>query len=81
MPRCSALILVGLSLALGACRADEEQCRELAQHIVEIAEAEGASGTIGTADSLERDCTAVRPTKRLVDCMLKAQSRAEIEAC
>lgn len=81
MSRPSQLLLVGLTLALGACRADEAQCRDVARHIVELAEAEGKSGTAGTAVALESDCKAVRPTKRLVDCMMAAQSLAEIDQC
>lgn len=76
----SPLALVGLLLALGACRADDEQCRDLARHLVEVAEAERMGGG-GTALALEQDCKAVRPTKRLVDCMMKAATLAEIDAC
>ncbi|HVI00286.1 MAG TPA: hypothetical protein VM869_16330 [Enhygromyxa sp.] len=81
MSRLSQLVLVGLSLTLGACRANEEQCRDLARHIVEIADAEGKGRTAGTAVALEGDCKAVRPTKRLVDCMMAAQSLAAIDEC
>jgi hypothetical protein len=77
----SSLVVVGLLLALGACRADEEQCRDLARHIVEIADAEGQGSSARTAASLESDCKAVRPTRRLVDCMMKAQSLADLDAC
>jgi hypothetical protein len=80
MSRRSSLVVVGLSLALGACRADAEQCRDLARHIVEIADAEG-QGSARTAAALEADCKAVRPTRRLVDCMMKAQTLAELDAC
>ena len=75
------MLLVGLMLALGACRAKDEQCRDLARHIVEVAEAEGKSSSAGTAVALENDCKSVRPTKRLVDCMMAAQSLADIDAC
>jgi hypothetical protein len=81
MPRRSPLLLVVLALALGACRADDEQCRDLARHIVEVAEAEGKSSTAGTAVALEGDCKSVRPTKRLVECMMSAQSLAAIDEC
>jgi hypothetical protein len=80
MLRRSSLVLVGFALVLGACRADEDQCRDLAQHIVEVAEAEGR-GTAGAALALAGDCKAVRPTKQLVDCMMAAQTMAEINAC
>jgi hypothetical protein len=70
-----------LTLALGGCRADDEQCRDLARHIVEVADAEGKGSTAGTAITLEGDCKAVRPTKRLVDCMMNATTLAEIDAC
>jgi hypothetical protein len=80
MLRRNSLVLVGFALALGACRADEEQCRALALHIVEVAEAEG-SGSAGTALALEKDCETLRPTKQLVDCMMSAQTMAEINAC
>jgi hypothetical protein len=81
MSRQSLLLLVGLSLALGGCRAKDEQCRELARHIVEVADAEGTHSRAGMAGALEDECNAVRPTKRLVDCMMKAQTLAEIDAC
>lgn len=87
MSRRSPLVLVALALALapivalGGCRADDEQCRDLARHIVEVAEAEGKIGTAGTAIALEDDCKTVRPTKRLVDCMMAAQTLADIDAC
>ncbi len=80
MVRRSSLAVVGL-LALGACRAEDEQCRDLARHIVELADAEGKGSTAGTAVALEGDCKAVRPTKRLVDCMMKAQTLAELDGC
>lgn len=81
MVRRTPPVLVGLCLVLGACRADEEQCRELALHIVEVAEAEGKGRSAGTAVALEGDCKTLRPTKRLVDCMMTAQTLAEINGC
>lgn len=81
MSRPSVLVSIGLLLGLGACRADEAQCRDLAQHIVEIAEAEGKGSSAGTVDALEGDCKTVRPTERLVDCMMKAQTLADLDAC
>lgn len=81
MTRRSPLVLVALALALGACRADDEQCRDLARHIVEVAEAEGKSSSAGTAVALEGDCKTVRPTKRLVECMMAAESLSAIDDC
>ncbi len=81
MPRRARLLPLGLLLTLGGCRADDEECRDLARHIVEVAEAEGKAGTAGTAVALENDCKAVRPTQRLVDCMMQAQTLAELDGC
>lgn len=75
------LLLVTFALALGACRADDEDCRDLARHIVAVAEVEGKTSTAGTAVALENDCKTVRPTKRLLDCMMSAHSLAEINEC
>jgi hypothetical protein len=74
-------LLALVPLLLGGCRADAEQCRDLARHIVELADAEGQGATAGTAVALENDCKQLRPTKRLVRCMAKAQSLAEVDAC
>jgi hypothetical protein len=73
-------LVLGLGLGLAACRADDQQCRDVARHIVEVAEAEG-KGSAGTALALESDCKLVRPSTRLVDCMLKATTLAELDAC
>ena len=73
-----AFVLGGL---LGGCRADDEQCRDLARHIVELADKEGQAGTAGTAVALEADCKAVRPTQGLFECMMKATTLAEVDAC
>ncbi len=63
---------------LGACRADDGQCRDLARHVVEVAEAEGRGSSTVT---LENDCKAVRPTKALVDCMMAASTLDAVAAC
>lgn len=67
-------------LVLGACRADDERCRDLARHVVDIGDAEG-KGNTKTAVALEQRCKEVRPTRRLVDCMMRARTQAELEAC
>ncbi|PRQ05739.1 hypothetical protein ENSA5_00590 [Enhygromyxa salina] len=83
MPRGTRLLLVVLSvpaLALVGCRADAEDCQALAEHIVELAQAEGKGGG-ATSLALERDCAAQRPTRALVECMMAAETLAELDGC
>lgn len=68
------------ALLLGGCRADDEQCRELARHVAELAGAEGEGGP-GVAQALEGDCRQLRPTEPVVRCMMSAQTLAELDAC
>ncbi|MCA9686164.1 MAG: hypothetical protein KC431_23215 [Myxococcales bacterium] len=76
-----ALTLVFASVGgLSGCRADDEQCRELARHVSELAGAEGKGGP-GVAQALEGDCQQLRPTEPVVQCMLKAQTLADLDAC
>jgi len=72
--------MFGLVLVLGACRANDQQCRELAEHVVVLADGEGKAGA-ATAAKLESDCVALRPSTRLVACILAAESLAEIDDC
>jgi hypothetical protein len=72
----SCLVLLGA----GGCRADDAQCVALAGHIASLATAEGKP-TSGTAAALEKDCKRLRPTRTLVECMMDAQSLAELDAC
>ena len=72
----SALLLLGAT----GCRADEEGCRDLARHVAELAAAEDKAGA-GTAVALEADCNRLRPTRGLVECMVAAQSLAEVDGC
>lgn len=71
----SCILLVG-----PGCRADDAECVALAGHIASLATAEGKP-TSGTAAALEMDCERLRPTRTLVQCMMDAQSLAELDAC
>jgi hypothetical protein len=75
------LLLVALpaGLSLG-CRANQEDCRELAVHVAGLAQAEGRGGT-GTAVALERDCNEQRPTRALLECMLASETLAQLDEC
>jgi hypothetical protein len=73
------LALVG-GLTLGGCRADQEACRELADHIAALAQSEGHGGA-GTAIALERDCNEQRPTRALLECMMASQTLAQLDEC
>jgi hypothetical protein len=80
---CRFWVLAGLPLllGLGGCRADADDCRDVAQHLAELANAEGQAATAGTAVAIEGECKQLRPTKRLVACMAKAQTLAQVDAC
>ena len=73
-------LVLGLALACVACRASEDDCAELARHVAELAEAEAKTGA-GTVVALETSCKTQRPTKALVQCMMAAESLAEVDAC
>jgi hypothetical protein len=73
----SVVLLAGLSLG---CRADQEDCRELAVHVADLAQAEGHGG-IGTAVTLERDCNEQRPTRELLECMMASETLAQLGEC
>jgi hypothetical protein len=78
MPRgSSSLLFVVVLFGLG-CRASEDDCREVAQHVMELAQ-----GTTGATspDGIERTCNEQRPTRALLECMLTAQSLPELESC
>lgn len=80
-PGTGMLLKLGLlcGLTLG-CRADQEDCRELAAHVAELAQAEGRRGT-GTPEALERDCNEQRPTRALLECMLASDTLAQLDEC
>jgi hypothetical protein len=71
---------LGLSAGLLGCRASDEQCSELAAHVVDLATAEGKAGT-GTALALEQDCKRLRPSSSLMQCMLSADSLDALRGC
>jgi len=73
-------LALGLALSSLGCRAKPEACQALAQHIVEVAKAEGQAGA-GTVLALQQACAEHPPTKKLVACMMEAQTMAEIEGC
>jgi hypothetical protein len=73
------LLALPTGFSLG-CRADQEDCRELALHIAELAQAEGSAGT-GIAVALEGDCNEQRPTRALLECMLASESLAQLDEC
>lgn len=73
------LLALPAGLSLG-CRAKPEDCRELAVHIAELAEAEGLAGT-GIAVALEGDCNDQRPTRALLECMMASETLAQLDAC
>ncbi len=83
------LVVAALAVSASGCRADHEDCRELAEHVVELAEAAAAAGLssagqgggIDTAVALEQDCKVQRPSLALVHCMTRAQTLAELDAC
>jgi hypothetical protein len=73
------LLALPAGLSLG-CRANSEDCRELAVHIADLAQAEGRGGT-GIAVALEGDCNEQRPTRALLECMMASESLAQLDAC
>ena len=77
-PRC--VLVLGLALHGLACRASEDDCAELARHVAGLAQAEAKAG-VGTAVALEASCMTQRPSRKLVTCVMAAQSIAEVEAC
>jgi hypothetical protein len=75
------LLLLALSAGLSlGCRANSEDCRELADHIADLAQAEGRGG-MGTAVALEGDCNEQRPTRALLECMMASESLAQLDEC
>ena len=75
-----SLILLVLLMSTLACRADESSCKQVAEHLAKLAEAEGKQ-TAGLAIAIERDCLEHRPTRKLVQCMLDAGSLADVDDC
>lgn len=74
--------LAGLVVALAGagCRANAGQCREVADHLTEIASDEGRAAP-GMADALAADCEALEPSAKLVECMLAAETLEAARAC
>jgi hypothetical protein len=76
-------MLLSVALAAGlsfGCRADTDDCRELAVHIAELAQAEGRGGA-GTELALERDCNEQPPSRALIDCMMASETLAQLDEC
>jgi hypothetical protein len=73
------LLALPTSLSLG-CRANADDCRELAVHIAELAQAEGSGGT-GIEAALEGECNEQRPTRALLECMMASETLAQLDAC
>lgn len=73
------LLALPAGFSLG-CRANAEDCRELAVHIAELAQAEGRGGT-ELAVPLEGDCNEQRPTRALLECMMASESLAQLDEC
>ena len=71
---------LGLALSSLGCQAKPEACEPLAQHIVEVAKAEGQAGS-GTAFALQQACEEHPPSRKLVKCMMAAETMADINAC
>lgn len=83
MPRLRLSSLFGLALVCGGllgCRADDAECVALAEHVVSLSSGEGRP-IVGTASAIEEDCKRLRPTRELTQCMIDAQSLAELAAC
>jgi hypothetical protein len=78
--RSTLLSLLALCSLVVGCRADEADCRELARHISELAEAEGKGGA-GTTVALEQTCKEQRPSRALVECMMAAEDLAAVNDC
>lgn len=74
------MLLFGVVLFSLGCRANAEDCRDVASHVIELAQAQGKLGD-ASADELERTCNEERPTRALIECMLGAQTLAELEGC
>jgi hypothetical protein len=73
------LLALPAGFSLG-CRANAEDCRELAVHIAELAQAEGSDGT-AIAAALEGECAEQRPTRELLECMMASETLAQLDAC
>lgn len=73
----ASVVLFGLG-----CRASAEDCREVALHVIALAEAEATGTSSATsAEALELECNAQRPSRGLVECMLGAQTLTELDGC
>ena len=82
-PTCTRVVLLSafaLGLCLSACRAQQEDCQQLAAHVGELAAAEGKPGA-AVSSSIEAECNNLRPTKKLTRCMLEAQDLAALSSC
>lgn len=67
-------------LAGPGCRSDADDCRDLTRHLATLAEQAGQRG-VGSSSALEQACTELRPSKRLVACMLDADSLVALDDC
>ena len=76
------MLLVSVVLFGLGCRASAEDCRDVAVHVIDLAEAEVTGKSSATSvEELEFECNEQRPTRGLVKCMLGAQSLAELDGC
>jgi hypothetical protein len=73
------LLALPAGLSLG-CRANQDDCRQLAAHVASLAQAEGSGGP-GTEVALERDCNEQRPTRALLECMMASETLAQLGEC
>ncbi len=76
----SLVLSLGLAAGLLGCRASDDQCSELARHVIDLAVAEGEAAN-STALVLEQECQRMRPSDGLVQCMLDAQSLSALSEC
>ena len=74
------MLALGVVLFGVGCRASADDCREVAAHVMALAQAEAKTGA-ATVEQLEATCNEQQPTRALLKCMLGAQSLAELEGC
>jgi hypothetical protein len=80
MSRGSWLLLLGVVAFSLGCRASADDCRDVAAHVMALAQAEGKSAAL-SVEELEGTCNEQRPTRGLMKCMLGAQRLGDLEGC